>query len=435
MKTNKRLLMISYPFPPNASAGAVRSLKFAKYLPDFGWETDVITIHPRVDAVTNWASTDQESRRFNVFRTKTIDPWLFFSRRNYQFVIFRLFRSLMMRLFSFPDHMGLWIPFAVRRALAQIHKQKYDAIYTTSPPHSSHIAGLIISRMSNLPWIADFRDPWTQNAYRRNDFMERFLFHIEKLLEVSVYKNATVILANTESNRRRIMHDFAWLSKDKVVLLPNGWIEFASNKMKKPQAKKFEILHAGSFYPKFQPYGLLKAIAAWRKGEIASAVGGFPENKVSIRLLGVKDEVTRNIVKNLELEDIVTIEGWVPLNSAREFMCGADLLWATLGTGNESSSYVPSKLFEYFAAKRPIIGFFPEGDAAELITKTGTGTVFSSDAPEPIAYFLKNAINDKEKDNIAYHPNELNLQAYHIHSIVKRLSGILDSICPGAPLG
>ncbi|MFZ5568865.1 MAG: glycosyltransferase family 4 protein [Thermodesulfobacteriota bacterium] len=429
----KTLLMISYPFPPNATAGAVRSERFARYLQEFGWSIDVVSIKPREDLFADTARVANLGENVGLHLTSTVDPWLWARNKNPNNRILRVLRSLIMELSAFPDHMLFWVPFAVRKGL-EIHKRSpVDAIYTTSPPHSTHLAGLLLSKRLNIPWVADFRDPWTLNAYRQEGFPKNTLSKLERFLERKVYEKAAVILANTRANRKNLLAAFPWLGEDKVQYLPNGWEEFPDQFYSKGRNEVFTIVHAGTFYPRFRPYGLFHALATWRDGKQPPAV---PELDKSIRivLLGARDAETRKTVQNLGLEDWVEIRPWVALEEARKIMCSADLLWATLGTGRESATYVPSKLFEYMAAQKPILGFFPEGDASGLIRETRTGVVFTADDPGPVIEFLwkmKSAPANEWKGGSRIHDPNDPMAGYHIRAITGNLAGILEEISQG----
>ena len=110
-------------------------------------------------------------------------------------------------------------------------------------------------------------------------------------------------------------------------------------------------------------------------------------------------------------------------------MLSADLLWASLGTGKESSTFIPSKIFEYLAARRPIIGFFPEGEAADLIRKTGAGVVFTSDDIKSVILFLAEAVSAREaRGFIGYKADEKLVSAFNVTKIVSILSTVLDTL-------
>ena len=214
-------------------------------------------------------------------------------------------------------------------------------------------------------------------------------------MEISVIKRAKKILANTEANRTNMLKAFHWLKHDKVITINNGWEEFQLSSNQDRSSGKFTIVHSGSFYPKFKPYALLYALAKWKNGKQPEDIP--PIKNISVILLGARDAETKQIVKKLNLEGIVKVEPWIPLSKAREIMVSADMLWTSLGTGKEASTYIPSKIFEYIAAKTPIIGFFPDGEAANLIRKTGTGVVFTNDEPYPIIRTIHNTMQNDNR--------------------------------------
>ena len=421
--------MISYPFPPTASAGAVRSERFARYLSEMGWQIEVVTIKPRSDLFEDNDRVHNFSKNVTIHPTNTFDPWLMLIDKRPKNIFIRAIRSLLMRIFSFPDHMTTWIPFAVKAGLKICKNKHIDAIYTTSPPHSTHLAVLILSRIKKIPWVADFRDPWTLNAYRGNNGLDKLLMKIEKIMEKTVYVNSSAILANTKANRKNMLEAFSFIKKDKVVYLPNGWEEFAENDIYEGgKNEQLTIVHAGTFYPKFKPYALFYALSAWRKGDHPKTILPLNKSNIQIILLGARDETTKKLIVELGLEEFVIIKPWVAQAEAQKYMCQADLLLASLGTGKESATYVPSKLFEYIAAGRPIIGFFPEGEASSLIKKTGTGKVFTTDDSAPVIDFLSKLIFREEKCTEYFSKNNYTITGYHIKSITAKLDRILESL-------
>jgi hypothetical protein len=423
----KCLLMISYPFPPNPSAGAVRSERFARYLSESGWEIDVITIRPQQNRQAD--DSDMAGRNISVHRTNTIDPWLWLSERAPKNIILRAVRSVLMRVFSFPDHMLLWLPFALIAGLKVCKEKRVCAIYTTSPPHSSQIIGYFLAMITGIPWVSDFRDPWTLNAYRNTGFVNEVLIKLSEIMERAVYRKASYVFANTQANKDNLLKAFSELSEQKVVYLPNGWESFDNDTAVYDDEGTFTVLHAGTFYPRFKPYALLFAIASWKNGLQPEGIPALDELDLKIKLYGSKDSETKKLVNDLAIEKYVEIIPWVPQAEVRKRMRSADLLWVTLGTGHESSTYVPSKLFEYIAAKKTIIGFFPEGEAANIIKVTNTGRVFSDDSPDPVIQYLYDRIClKKETRETGYTPDEVMIESYNIKAITQKLSGLLSSL-------
>lgn len=428
----KRLLMISYPFPPNASAGAVRSQRFAHGLRDHGWEVEVVTIKPN-DACPQDPPDDAPAEAaLTVHHTATLDPWLWLSGKKPRVLPARAARSLGMKLFSFPDHMTLWIPFALNAGMRAHRRRSFDAIYTTSPPHSTHLAGAALAAMTSRPWIADFRDPWTQNTYRSSVFSGKFQRFLDKRMEETVLRRAAVVLANTRLNRANLLRGFREIPEDKIVHLPNGWEDSPATEGLPVTANgPFTVIHSGTFYPWFEPYGLLRGAAVWRRRQ-----AGSDASRLRIILLGSHETATERAVDELELRDIVDIRPWVPLEEARRIMQDADVLWATLGTGAAAAGYVPSKLLEYVGARKPIWGFFPDGEAADIIRSTSAGTVFTSENPDDVAAHIAAAIERKARfDWPRISEAGPALDAYRLNSVVDRFAGLLDSACGFVPQG
>ncbi|MEZ4600289.1 MAG: glycosyltransferase family 4 protein [Syntrophotaleaceae bacterium] len=424
----KKILFISYPYKPNSSAGAVRSERLATHLASEGWEVDVVTIRPLGEPISECEKKEKLSS-LRITRTKTIDPWLRLQQWKPKNWMLKVLRSLGLRVFSFPDHMVFWIPFVVLEGLKIQKKRGFNAIYTTSPPHSTHLAGVILSKFSGKPLVADFRDPWTLNVYCKDDLNRRFLFFLERAFEKLIIKNASVLFANTRANQNQLCSAFPSITDNKVYYLPNGMQKFELPNNTVISNDYFTIVHTGTFYPNFKPYGLLEALARWKQG---CQPPGIPEfHGIKLKLIGCSDMVTKKIVSDLDLVDDVSFEPWVPLEEARRIMCCADALWVTLGTGKEAASYVPSKLFEYIAAQRPIYGFFPPGEASSILKNTGTGFVFEKDDCELVISVLFEAIQSKKEGKAFpefYRRNEEAVGELDVEKVLERFQNILSNI-------
>ena len=422
----KTLLMISYPFPPNVSAGAVRSERFARYLPEFGWAVDVVTVKPKSDLLKYEKWSKALGTDSKIHFTKTLDPWLWLKKKKTSIFFLRVLRSAFMRLFNFPDHMIFWIPFAVRGGLEVCKKRGIDVIYTTSPPYSSHLSGAILKRILKKPWVVDYRDPW---SFRPWFYRERWrlLRWLERKLDSMVMKNADLILTNTEKSRAQLLKVFTDISETKVACITNGWEEFRGVAEYDFANKEFVILHSGTFYGRFEPYALLYALSRWQKGLQPKDVP--PMKNVSVVLLGSTDSETKRIVSSLSLENVVHILPWVSIEEAKEAMGRAHLLWTSLGTSEEASMSLPSKVFEYIAARRPIIAFFPEGDATTLIRNSGTGIVFTcTDLDEVIRVIYLGTV-DRENGSIPCdRPDNKVINEFKIDRIVKKLACYLEHV-------
>lgn len=424
----KTILMVAYPFPPNQSAGAVRSERFSRYLGKLGWRVQVVT--PKQNDGGK-AGRDKSSgdRNIEIHYTSTVDPWLKLKDQKIENLFLRFIKVIIMVLFSFPDHMLLWVPYAVKKGMELRKNGDYDVIYTTSPPHTSHLAGLLLSVTSSKPWVADFRDPWTVSSWYKVSKATKLRKAIERALERLVYSRVNLLIANTEANRKNTLEAFPHLNPEKVIVVPNGWEdEGVSSEIRRNQKGFLIIAHAGTFYPGFEPYGLLIALSAWRRGKGLRPASNL-RDKIRVILLGARDDATRKVVEDLEIGDIVEFKPWVELAEARRIMSDADLLWATLGTKEASSTYIPSKLLEYIGARRPIIGFFPEGEAANLIRRTGTGVVFTTEDSGAVIRLLSEALENREEWGLSiYKPNREVIDSLRIENIVKQLDEAINEL-------
>ena len=215
----KRLLFVTYYFPPSGGPGVQRSLKFVKYLPEFGWRPTVLTVRPES---ASWPDPDPDSvadipEGTLVERTGAWDPYAWYARllgRKKQEVISvgftgedgttpgrRFARWLRANLFL-PDARVGWVPFATARARA-LMRQKYDAVLTTGPPHSTHFAGLALRRTHGTPWLVDFRDPWTEIDFQAELPMTGLARALDAFLERRVLRNADGFAVVSASMQRR----------------------------------------------------------------------------------------------------------------------------------------------------------------------------------------------------------------------------------------
>jgi glycosyltransferase involved in cell wall biosynthesis len=428
-KIKKNLLMISYPFPPNASAGAVRSERFARYLPKFGWSVDVVTIEAREDMYLDKGRIENLGEHVKLHPTRTIDPWLRLQKKVPRNRFLKVVRNILLRLFSFPDHMVFWVPFALIEGIKISRSQRIDAVYTTSPPHSTHIGGMLLSLLLRIPWIADYRDPWSfkPDIYR---VKSKVLKWIERAIDKRIVCTADLVITNTERARQRLLQTFPEIIQEKVVCITNGWEPLFDFEDYDFSGRQFVIMHAGTFYPKFNPYELFYALARWRVGRQPDGVSPFED--VLVVLLGSGDAKTKKVVKDLKLDDIVEFRSYMSLHDAHKAMRKAHMLWTSLGVHKDGEMSLPSKIFEYIGVRRPIIGFFPDGDAAALIRSSGTGIVFESDDLDKIIEAIYNAIVSRRDGRMPFYEPDWNfLNMFRIDNIVKQIEDHLNRITSG----
>ncbi len=403
----KRLLFIAYNFPPNAEPGTHRSFRFVRYLRKLNWEVVVLTANPRdylpetpVDAhYMKHLPPDLEIIHSPVFRglTKAIRFRDYLKQsisrspptksnsssapnKSQQAPShFQTFKDLMTAPFSIPDNYIGWFWGSVLKGWRAMKRQPFDLIFSSAPPWTCQLIAYTLSKLSNVPWVADFRDPWVRSPWR--SYPNAVQKRMAELLEKAVVQRATFIILNTDWTRREFRQFYKELDVEKFQLIPNGYApEDFENFKQAPSSRgnSFKLVHSGSLYGGRDPIPLLKAWALFIQQLTSS------KDNLLLALVGVranqKDELT-TIVSQLGMEQYVELIPHVSHQESLEIMAGADLL--LLLQGGLSLS-VPSKIFEYMALNKPILGLTPAGAAADILEAYPLGKVVSPDEPDAI---------------------------------------------------
>jgi glycosyltransferase involved in cell wall biosynthesis len=361
----RHLLVVAYVFPPLGGGGVQRTLGFVRHLLDRGWRSIVITAG---DDSKYWARDptllahvpgEIEVHRVPEGIVGTAAQW---ARR----AVPRSIRPAFDRALFVPDRNATWWPSAVRRALALLSARSIDAIYSTSGPWTDHLVAMAASARSRVPWVADFRDPWTLSHF----FSAATPLHAaaHRALEREVYERADRIVVNTKTHLDQVLASFP-VARGKALHLPNGWDpeELADLPAHAPgQGRRSEkrIVYAGSFYPGRGPerfYALL---------EEAFRLQPELRSRIAVDLYG-KTEGAR---VPASLADRVVEHGYVSQREANEALARADATLIVMPEG-ESSGFVPGKLFTQLFVGRPILAVTPPGDTAELVREAGGGSL------------------------------------------------------------
>ncbi len=414
----KRLLFIAYNFPPNADAGTHRSFRFVKYLRKLNWEVVVLTADPQ-DYIPGTPVDPQYLKRlpsdlevihspvfrglvkaicFINFLKKTI------SRRPKNTTDssslpnqglqapsrFQMFKDLISIPFTIPDnHIG-WLWGSLLSGWLAMRRGSFDLIYSSGPPWTSHLIAYTLSKLSDVPWVADFRDPWARSPWRlKRSKAQKFMAEI---LEKTVVRQARFIILNTEWTRKEFRHFYKNIAPEKFQLIPNGYEPEDFEAIKQPSSSwgnGFKLVHAGSIYGGRDPVPLLKAWALFlqcatsHKDRLLLSLVGLSDKK--------KDEVNR-IVLQLDLEQHVELLPRVSHREAIHIMAEADLLLLLQGG---LSLCVPAKLFEYMALGRPILGLTPEGATADILQLYPLGRIVNPDDPDEILAGIRSFFDER----------------------------------------
>ncbi|MGN1214812.1 MAG: glycosyltransferase [Candidatus Cryptobacteroides sp.] len=388
----KRVLVITYYWPPSGGSGVQRWVKFAKYLPSEGWQPVIYTPeNPELTAVDKTLGSEIPPEA-EIVKTRIIEPYNAYrllmgkdsttdlktltdanssdgevNPINGQQKSFKQKLSLFIRgNFFIPDPRVMWVGPSVRFLKKYLREHPVDAIVTTGPPQSMHLIGLKLSRETGLPWVADFRDPWTKMFYFKHLGLSSWAEKKHRALEQEVLDNATRIVAVSPM----VKEDFEKVTSTPVELITNGFDESDFRGEVVPDGY-FNITHTGLFASDGNPQTLWKVLAAK-----CSEDPSFKE-ALRLRLAGKTDREILESIRKAGLEDNLVNLGYRDHKTAVTEQKNATLLILPLRKEPEYRAVLPGKLFEYLASRRPILGIGQtDGAMAGVISRTGSGVVY-----------------------------------------------------------
>jgi len=378
----KKVLIISYYWPPAGGSGVQRWLKFSKYLPKYGWEPIIYTPENPYFEVKDKELLNDISNDTQIWKMPIWEPYVFKDKlfgkgnKNQNAGIVSNKKSLKNRVLNWirgnifiPDPKIYWVKPSVKFLSNKIKEEGIKYIITTGPPHSMHLIGLGLKKLfPNLRWIADFRDPWSELDLLDEFHLSRSARKKHKRLEKEVLRATDITLTVSES----WVKGFKRLGSDNVELITNGYDAEDFNLMPKIN-NKFIIGHYGLLNHLRNPKTLWKALS-----DLCEKNRSFLE-KLEIHLSG---NIDREVIEEIEtfpsLKNKVKQLGYLSHAEVLQQYNEASVLLLLLFNSESGKGNYPGKVFEYFAAQKPILAFGPNiSDTQNLINETQTGLYFS----------------------------------------------------------
>ncbi len=431
----KKVLIISYYFPPSGGPGVQRVLKFVKYLPQFGWEPIVLTVDGGDFPARDESLLNEIPPATKVFRTKIFEPYRLYRKLTGKPAAAPIDveniplgngkRSLTERLAGFvretffiPDARVGWYPYAVPVALDIVKHEKVDAVYSSSPPYSSAVIAREVHKKTGLPWIAGFRDPWIGFI----SSPDRWFFPkmIDKYLERSVYEEANLIECAWRGIVKDFQNKYPHVSPLKCLHLPNGFDSEDYPHWEEMPHEKFTVTYTGSMYGRRNPATLLRALE-----ELVSE-GKVDKQKIRLKFIGRFGAEVNAMLEETALKRAIEVVPYIAHRESIKELLKADCLLLIVDESKESAEIVPGKVFEYLGARRPILALAQEGAIAEILRETKSGTVI----PNQDIGAIKQAFVECY-ENFIYHrknfdPDEEKIKQYERREVTRRLAGLLD---------
>jgi glycosyltransferase involved in cell wall biosynthesis len=367
----KKVLIITYYWPPGSGPGVQRFLKFSKYLREFGWEPIILTVengsYPSVDA-----SLEKEvPPNLKVVKTKTFEPFQWYNllkgkkgkSTGVGMVGLQnpsLFQKLALHIRAncfVPDARKGWKKYALKSAQEIVQTDGVDAIITTGPPHSAHLIGLELKKETELPWVADMRDPWTTIFYNSDFPRTESTKRKDKSLEDLVLRTADAITVVSKGLEQEFSD-----RNSAISVIYNGYDEDDIPLSIPKRNERFTISYVGNFMPNQNPNVLWELLA-----ELKEEVVGFSKDLQLFFTGNVDDSIVKSVCEK-GLGKQLKIAPFIPHKEAVKRMSAADVLLFVIPESKGNKLIITGKLFEYLATGNPILSIGPvSGDAAELL--------------------------------------------------------------------
>jgi glycosyltransferase involved in cell wall biosynthesis len=379
-KISKKLLIITYYWPPAGGPGVQRWLKFVKYLPEFDIQPIVYVpenpTYPIVDAHLETEVSDKaiilkksifEPYQLASFlsknKTKKISSGIIPNQKKQSFLD-KFLLWIRGNLFI-PDARVFWVKPSVQYLEKYIRANEIDMIVTSGPPHSLHLIGLELKQKLNLKWLADFRDPWTTIGYHKSLRLSSYAAKRHKQLEKQVLNSADTIIVTSKTTKL----EFQAITSKPIAVITNG---FDVEKVEKQTLDiKFSLAHIGSFLSERNP------LILWES--LVELLQEFPDFKshLEIKLMGAVSQEVLETISQFGLNSYLNNLGYVSHDEAVAHQRKSQVLLLIEINSEDTKSIIPGKLFEYMVSERPIVAIGPkESDFAEIITNTNTGVFF-----------------------------------------------------------
>lgn len=417
---NRRLLLVAYYFPPMGLSGVVRVSKFAKYLQSYGWDVTVLT----VEKVGYFAHDDDLLKEVldsgvEVVRTRTLDPLGIVGRRRRE--VKRpgdrtgAFLRGITHAFLQPDNKIGWKRYAVAAGQSLLEERRYDAILASAPPFTSFLVARELSRLSGVPFVVDYRDPWldNRNYFYATPFHRRYAAGLEK----EILKNAESVVVVNRRIKEGLLARWPFLTHETVQILPSGFdpTDMEKAEPERVAGEKMRFLFSGIFPPKLKPAPFFNALAKVfeRRPEL--------RDQIELTFIGSFREAYRKMAQKAGVESSIRTPGYVPHREVMDWLLSADVLWLMI----DDPRLTPGKIYEYMGTRRPILALAGEGVVRSLLDSYGASIYVRPDDVDGIAEAIESLYEARRSGRLPV-GDEDTADAHNIRNLSRQLEIILS---------
>lgn len=417
----RHALFIAFHYPPEASSsGVLRTLKYTRFLPEFGWRVSVVT--PAADAydIRDPRLEAQIPASVKVVRTHFLNVKRHLS-----------YRGIYPGALALPDVWIGWLPWAVRAARQVVHDDPIDVIYSTSPHATTHLIARRIARTTGTPWVTDFRDPWIEDPPEPGTPNGPIYRTINQWLERDVVRHSAAVVASTAHLRDLLRERYPNETRDKFHVIANGYDEADFAELPPPSDRtsaRLRIVHAGSINADFRdPRPVFASLGRLIKR------GGLRADECEVRFIGAGEyggspDVT-SAIEASGLGASVTFVPRVPYEHSLRELVAADLL-LLLQASEDTVGLVPAKLYEYLRAGKPVLALVRTGAVTEVMEQTRGGwTVDPRDEPALDTAFTDVLATWRAGKIIDRRAGLDLLRRFDRHSLAGELARLFDNVC------
>jgi glycosyltransferase involved in cell wall biosynthesis len=428
----KTVLALSYVFPPAAYVGVYRILKYCKYLGAHGWRLIVIAPKPP-DRYRDDQLCAEIPANVQVCRTGDPDPAKLLAKLGKRRVAptrikapaqttntrampaiqqSRFKRLILGLLLECPDSHLFWVPLATLRGFWVLMTRRVDVIYSSSPPHSSHLAAFILGKCFRKPYVLDFRDPWEIRGPAK-----ALMSWLKKL----VVSHASSVVTVSDGERQELLQELRSVHRERVVVITNGYDpdDFASLVPPPRNRSRFRISHVGTIHPGtgaefFEALRLLQredpGLGSW----------------LDVTLVGEIAAEYAAEVECLERAGVVTRTGFLPHSTALELALASDVLLILLGGSRFPPSELPAKLSEYLYLDKPILAVVRPGDLSDVLARSGAGISVAPHDPAAVAAAIVRLRDELQSNPQTYRTDREYITRFDRRMLAARFAAVLD---------
>jgi glycosyltransferase involved in cell wall biosynthesis len=437
----KKVLIISFFFPPNNAIAAVRLGKFAKYLPEFGWSPLVLTVNKAEDLSQALPVELDES---NIIRTPYFTFSELFMRKlqskndsqsikesnqkpakqaNPNKLLFKIAR-LGNTFFNLPiiteflDEPIGWYSHAIKAGLEIVNSNDVNILFSSYGPSVSHLIAARLHRQTGIPWVAEFRDQWSSNPYTRK---VQPLYFLEKYWEKQTMKKCDLLISTSQTWAT----DLEKLHSKKTIVLPNGFDQ-EDYEYSVPLTPKFSITYTGMIYPgKRDPSPLFQALGELKRKEIIC-----PEY-IEVRFFGRNiQNIIKPIANKYGILDLVKTSDNIPFKESIKKQMESTILLLLSWNDPRDAGTLTGKIYEYLGANRPILAMaYPGGEIDKLLQKSGCGIVANDpDEIKRLILVWLDEFKSTGKISAHFHPDSNIINSYTRQEQARALADVLNKV-------